>query len=88
MDLHERTLSLFKFLDNRLSLKYYKPDNGGGRGFVLLVARKYDVKLPAHKGGASRKGNLIYIVPLDPAYPALAGRGTCRSTDHYLNNSL
>ncbi len=25
------------------------------------------------------QGNLIYIVPLGPAYPALAGRGTCRS---------
>jgi len=32
------------------------------------------VKLPAHRAGASRKGNLIYIVPLDPAYKAgLAG---------------
>jgi len=31
------------------------------------------VKLPAHRG-ASRKGNLIYIVPLDPACKAgLAG---------------
>jgi len=31
-------------------------------------------KLPAHKGGASRKGNFIYIVPLDPASKAgLAG---------------
>jgi hypothetical protein len=37
------------------------------------------MKLPAHNGGASRKGNFILIVPLDCAYPALAGRGTCRS---------
>jgi len=29
---------------------------------------------PRPQGGASRKGNLIYIVPLDPAYKAgLAG---------------
>jgi hypothetical protein len=29
---------------------------------------------PRPQGGASRKGNLIYIVPLDPAYRAgLAG---------------
>jgi len=29
---------------------------------------------PRPAGGASRKGNLIYIVPLDPAYKAgLAG---------------
>jgi len=38
-----------------------------------------DSEAPRPQGGASRKGNLIYIVPLDPAYPALAGRGTCRS---------
>jgi len=32
------------------------------------------MKLPAHKGGASRKGNFILIVPLGPAYKAaLAG---------------
>jgi hypothetical protein len=24
------------------------------------------------------KGNIVLIVPLNPAYPALAGRGTCR----------
>jgi hypothetical protein len=34
-------------------------------------------------GGASRKGNFILIVPLDPAYPARAGRGTCRSTSEW-----
>ena len=51
------------------------------------------VKLPAHSAGpfdrahgpeyvewASRKGDFFYIVPLDPVYPAQAGRGTCRST--------
>jgi hypothetical protein len=26
------------------------------------------------------KGNIVLIMPLDPAYPALAGRGTCRSS--------
>jgi hypothetical protein len=35
-----------------------------------------EVKLPAHKGGASRRGYFIHMVPLDPAYPASAGRGT------------
>jgi len=43
---------------------------------------------PRPQGGASRarsgeqnvsKRNFILMVPLDPAYPALAGRGTCRS---------
>jgi len=29
--------------------------------------------------GASRRWNIIYIVPLDPAYKAVS-RGTCRST--------
>jgi hypothetical protein len=42
------------------------------------------MKLSAHKGGASRarsgepdasKGNLVHIVPLNPAYPALSGTG-------------
>ena len=39
-----------------------------------------DVKFEAPRPhrGASRKGNFILIVPLDPAYPAKAGRGTCR----------
>jgi len=36
-----------------------------------------NVKLPP-EAGASRKGNDVLIVPLDPAYPALVGRGTCR----------
>jgi hypothetical protein len=36
-----------------------------------------NVKLPP-EAGASREGNDVLIVPLDPAYPALAGRGTCR----------
>jgi hypothetical protein len=31
------------------------------------------------EGGASRRGVFFYFVPLDPAYPALAGRGTFRS---------
>jgi hypothetical protein len=34
---------------------------------------------PRPQGGASRRGNFVHIVPLDPAYPALAGRGTFRS---------
>ena len=42
------------------------------------------MKLPGHpvRTGqarrASREGNFVHIVPLNPAYPALAGRGTCR----------
>jgi hypothetical protein len=35
------------------------------------------MKLPANKGGASRKGNFILIVPLDPACKA-GVRGTYR----------
>jgi hypothetical protein len=42
----------------------------------IEISEKVKLRL---KGGASREGNLIYIVPLDPAYPALAGRGTFRS---------
>ena len=34
---------------------------------------------PRAQRGASRKGDFFYIVSLDPAYPAHAGRGTCRS---------
>ena len=30
------------------------------------------------QAGASRKGNIVLIMPPDPAYPALAGRGTVR----------
>jgi hypothetical protein len=37
------------------------------------------VKLPAHRAGLSGKETFIYIVSLDPIYPAKAGRGTCRS---------
>ncbi len=35
------------------------------------------MKLPPEVG-ASREGNGVLIVPLNPAYPASAGRGTCR----------
>jgi hypothetical protein len=50
------------------------------------------MKLPTHRAGsfdrahgpeyvewASRQGIIVHIVPLYPAYPALAGRGTFRS---------
>ena len=37
------------------------------------------MKLPAHRAGLPGKVISFYIVPLDPAYPALAGRGTFRS---------
>ncbi len=36
---------------------------------------------PRPQGGASRQGIIIHIVPLDPAYPSLAGRGTFRSDE-------
>ena len=32
---------------------------------------------PRPQGGASRKGNLIHIVPLNPAYPALGDGARC-----------
>jgi hypothetical protein len=39
--------------------------------YLIIGAWKLVImKLPANKGRASRKGNLIYIVPLDPAYKA------------------
>ena len=34
---------------------------------------------PRPQGGASRRGSFLRIVPLDPAYPPLAGRGSSRS---------
>jgi hypothetical protein len=45
--------------------------------------KERELKLPApayrQADGRPRKGNFILIVHLDPAYPAKAGRGTCRS---------
>jgi len=41
------------------------------------------VKLPVHRTGLPGKELSFYIVPLDPAYPARAGRGTCRSKSFY-----
>jgi hypothetical protein len=52
----------------------------------------HSFEAPRPQGGASRarsgeqnvsQGNFLYIVPLDPAYPARAGRGTCRSTSEW-----
>ena len=36
-------------------------------------------EVPRPQGGASRRGSFLRIVPLDSAYPPLAGRGTFRS---------
>jgi hypothetical protein len=42
---------------------------------LTLCSMQFGIcEAPRPQGGASRKGNLIYIVPLDPAYKAgLAG---------------
>jgi hypothetical protein len=50
---------------------------------ALIAASGRDmriVKLPPRPGAGRLPGNVIsfYIVPLDPAYPALAGGGTFR----------
>jgi hypothetical protein len=39
-------------------------------------------ELPGHASGEQNvsKGNIVLMVPLNPVYPALAGRGTFRST--------
>ena len=37
------------------------------------------VKFPAQRAGLLGSDLLFHIVPLDPAYPAKAGRGTLRS---------
>jgi hypothetical protein len=37
------------------------------------------MKLPAHRAGLPGKVISFYIVPLDPAHPAKAGRDTFRS---------
>jgi hypothetical protein len=51
---------------------------------------EYNVKLPAQRAGLpghasgeqnASKGSFVHIVPLNPAYPALAGRGTFRSKE-------
>jgi len=34
---------------------------------------KFNYETPRPQGGVSRKGNFIYIVPLDPAYKAGLG---------------
>jgi hypothetical protein len=40
---------------------------------IFLIKSKCEAPRP-YKGGASRKGNFVHIVPLDPAYKAgLAG---------------
>ena len=36
------------------------------------------VKLPAYRAGLPGKVISLHIVPLDPTYPALSGRGTFR----------
>ena len=38
------------------------------RGFFYRLLKIYEAPRP--QGGASRKGNFILIVPLDPAYKA------------------
>ena len=43
-----------------------------------MIKKCYLNEAPRQKGGASRKGNFINIVPLDPAYKT-GLRGTCRS---------
>jgi hypothetical protein len=49
---------------------------------LALLGHKIEeiVKLPAHSAGLPGKVISFYIVPLDPAYPARAGRGTFRSS--------
>ena len=56
---------------------------------LLAIEERLLSEAPRPQGGASRarsgkqnvsKGSFIHIVPLDPAYPALAGRGTFRPT--------
>ncbi len=48
---------------------------------VKLPAHPVRAGLPGHASGEPNvsKGNFVRIVPFDPAYPALAGRGTFRS---------
>ncbi len=59
-----------------------------GKDVVPAKAGIQKVKLPAYRAGLAghasgepnvSKGNFVHIVPLDPAYPALAGRGRFRS---------
>ena len=46
------------------------------------------LKPPAHRAGLPGKVISFYIVPLDPAYPARAGRGTFRSNKKRALNAL
>jgi hypothetical protein len=55
---------------------------------LLLPCQNVHCEAPRLQGGASRKGNFILIVPLDPAYPAETGRGTCRPNSYTLSRFL
>jgi hypothetical protein len=55
---------------------------------LLLPCQNVHCEAPRLQGGASRKGNFILIVPLDPAYPAETGRGTCRPNSYILSRFL
>jgi hypothetical protein len=57
---------------------------------IRRFSSRTDVKLSAHRAGLPghasdeqnvSKGNFVHIVPLDPDYSALAGRGTFRPGD-------
>jgi hypothetical protein len=65
--------------------------------FVDLILRLSDPKpelqseVPRPLGGVSRHCNIIHIVPLNPAYPAFAGRVTVRpklSFANYFENRI
>jgi hypothetical protein len=60
-----------------------------GRVELFAVEDRLLNEAPRPQGGASRarsgeqdasQGSFVHIVPLDPTYPALAGRGTFRPT--------
>jgi hypothetical protein len=71
----KRNLPHFTITGN-FCVKFYWMEKKAGK-------RDENLKLPAHRARLPGKVISFYIVPLDPPYPARAGRGTFRSIDFH-----
>jgi hypothetical protein len=69
---------LLGFILKGLQQKYDKGSFPPPTGTFRRKSTTKDSEAPRPHGGASRRGSFVHIVPLDPAYPALAGRCTVR----------
>jgi hypothetical protein len=66
-----------KLREGRNDPRRFAPRNDYFSGPFTIIQK---VKLPAHRAGLPGNVSSFHIVPLDPAYPAKARRGTFRST--------